>query len=213
MRVAFSKPVHAARARVGQPSPNHGTLTAKPSSHHVHVTLQVTPPTSPCPTLSANAEPVRNVQNTIFSVQCTVWCNQNSTIGFKRLLKNETRSFATFCFLWFSNLFAFINLSVCLSIYLSTYLPTYLLMLYVPNSEFNSQSLINACTSSKLPLCVLPTYDTTQQQQKGCWRVECRYLSSGCREASLFGPKMASEAISECLNLTKFPGGHASRPP
>ena len=40
MRVAFSKPVHAASARIGPHSPNHGTLTAKPSSHHVHVTLR-----------------------------------------------------------------------------------------------------------------------------------------------------------------------------
>ena len=36
---------------------NHGALTAKLSSHHMHVTLWVTPPTSPCPTLSADAEP------------------------------------------------------------------------------------------------------------------------------------------------------------
>ena len=39
VRVAFSKPVHAARARVGPPGPNHGAETAKPSSHHVHVTM------------------------------------------------------------------------------------------------------------------------------------------------------------------------------
>ena len=46
---ALSKPVHAARARIG-PDPNHGTFAAKPSSHHVHVTLRVTAPTSLCPT-------------------------------------------------------------------------------------------------------------------------------------------------------------------
>ena len=45
----------------------------------MHITLWVTPPTSPCPTsscptLSADAE-------TIFSVQCAVWCNQKCTIG------------------------------------------------------------------------------------------------------------------------------------
>ena len=56
---AFSKPVHAARARIGPPGPNHGALTAKPSSHHVHVTLRVTPPISLSPTLSADAEPAR----------------------------------------------------------------------------------------------------------------------------------------------------------
>ena len=55
----FSKPVHAARAGIGPPGPNHGTLTAKPSSHRVHDTLRMTPPTSPCPTLSADTEPAR----------------------------------------------------------------------------------------------------------------------------------------------------------
>ena len=39
LRVAFFKPVHATRARSDQPGPNHGTFTAKLSSHHVHVTL------------------------------------------------------------------------------------------------------------------------------------------------------------------------------
>ena len=51
VRVAFSKPVHAARARIGPHGPNHGTLTAKPSSHHVLVTVWVTPPMSSCPHL------------------------------------------------------------------------------------------------------------------------------------------------------------------
>ena len=55
----MTKTVHAARARVGPHGPNHGTLTAKPSSHHVHVTLWVALSTSPCPTLSADAEPAR----------------------------------------------------------------------------------------------------------------------------------------------------------
>ena len=41
VRVVFSKPVHA---RSGPPGLN---FTAKPSSHHVHVTLRVTTPTSP----------------------------------------------------------------------------------------------------------------------------------------------------------------------
>ena len=35
---------------------NHVALTAKFSSHHVHFTLRVTPPTIPCPTLSADAK-------------------------------------------------------------------------------------------------------------------------------------------------------------
>ena len=54
----FSKPVHAVRAGGGHPGANHGLFKAKPSSHHVHSTLRLTPPTSPCPTLSADAEPV-----------------------------------------------------------------------------------------------------------------------------------------------------------
>ena len=46
-RVAFSKPVHAARAGIGPPSPNHSTLTAKPSSHHVHINLPHPHPSVP----------------------------------------------------------------------------------------------------------------------------------------------------------------------
>ena len=59
VRVVLSQPVHVVRLRDGPSGPNHGPSTAKPSSHHVHVTLWVTPPTSFCPTLSADAEPVR----------------------------------------------------------------------------------------------------------------------------------------------------------
>ena len=59
VRVEFSKPVHAVRAWGGPPGTNHGLFKAKPSSHHVHSTLPVTPPTSPCPTLSTDAEPAR----------------------------------------------------------------------------------------------------------------------------------------------------------
>ena len=51
---------------------NHGLFKAKSSSHHVHVTLWVTAPTSSCPTLSAVAEPARKCAETIFSVQCAV---------------------------------------------------------------------------------------------------------------------------------------------
>ena len=43
----ISKPVHAARARIAPPSPNHGPFTAKPSSHRVHSTLWVTQPPLP----------------------------------------------------------------------------------------------------------------------------------------------------------------------
>ena len=44
MRVALSKPIHAITARIGPPSANHGSFTAKPSSCNVHSTLQATPP-------------------------------------------------------------------------------------------------------------------------------------------------------------------------
>ena len=70
--VVFSKPVHAVRAWGGPAGTNHGLFKAKPSSHHVHSTLPVTPPTSPCPTLSAHAEPARKRTETIFSAQCAV---------------------------------------------------------------------------------------------------------------------------------------------
>ena len=54
------------------PGANRGLLKAKPSSHHVHSTLPMTPPTSPCPTLSAHAEPAHKRAETIFSAQCAV---------------------------------------------------------------------------------------------------------------------------------------------
>ena len=42
------------------------------NSQDVQVTLQVTPPTSPCPTLSADAEPARKCAETMFSAHCAV---------------------------------------------------------------------------------------------------------------------------------------------
>ena len=72
MTVALSRPGHAARVRSGQPSANHVAFTAKPNSCHVYSTLPVTLPTSPCPTLSADAEPARHRAETNFSVQCAV---------------------------------------------------------------------------------------------------------------------------------------------
>ena len=62
----------------GPPGANHGLLKAKLSSHHVHSTLPVTPPTSPCPTLSADTEPARKRAETIFSAQCA---NQKGLMG------------------------------------------------------------------------------------------------------------------------------------
>ena len=64
---------------VAYPVPTMGPFTAKLRSHHVHVTLQVISPTSPCPTLSVHAEPACKRAETICSVQCIVWCNQNCT--------------------------------------------------------------------------------------------------------------------------------------
>ena len=51
VRAVFSKPVHAVSAWAGSLGTNHDLFKAKPSSHHVHSTLWMTPPTSPCPTL------------------------------------------------------------------------------------------------------------------------------------------------------------------
>jgi len=42
----------------GQPRANQGVSQAEPRDGHVVGTLQVHPPTSPCPTLSAEAEPI-----------------------------------------------------------------------------------------------------------------------------------------------------------
>ena len=67
VRVTFSKPVHVARVRIGPLGANHGLFTTKPSSCHVHSTLWVTTPPSPCPTLFADVEPVRKHTETIFS--------------------------------------------------------------------------------------------------------------------------------------------------
>ena len=39
VRLVFSKLVHAVRAGGGSLGANHGLVKAKPSSHHVHVTL------------------------------------------------------------------------------------------------------------------------------------------------------------------------------
>ena len=66
VRVVFSKPVHAVRVWRGPPGTNHGLFKAKPSSHHVHSTLRMIPPTSPCPTISADAEPACKRAATIF---------------------------------------------------------------------------------------------------------------------------------------------------
>ena len=78
VRVVFCKPVHAVRVRGGPHNLNHDSFTAKPSSHHVHVTLEVTPPTSPCPTLSGLKGRGRQVspeesQHMMVGYQWTLW--------------------------------------------------------------------------------------------------------------------------------------------
>ena len=46
-----------AKERNGPPNANQGFSTAKPRGSHAGYTLWVHPPTSPCPALSAGAEP------------------------------------------------------------------------------------------------------------------------------------------------------------
>jgi len=70
---SVSKPVHAVRVGGGPPGTNHCLFKDKPSSHHVNVTL-CDLSTSPCPTLSADAEPAHKRQRLSFlcSAQCDV---------------------------------------------------------------------------------------------------------------------------------------------
>ena len=76
VRVAFSKPIHAARARISPPGPNYGTFTAKHSSHHVYVTLHVTlslpHPSPPLPHFLLTKNPCTSTQRQIFIAQCAV---------------------------------------------------------------------------------------------------------------------------------------------
>ena len=55
VRVAFSKPICATKARIGPSSANQNVSTASHISHHVHFTLWVTPPTFSSPTHSTDA--------------------------------------------------------------------------------------------------------------------------------------------------------------
>ena len=72
--VVFSKPVHALRVGGGPSGANHGLFKAKPSSHHVHSTLQVTPPTSLYPTFLLTQNQRASTQRLSFlcSAQCDV---------------------------------------------------------------------------------------------------------------------------------------------
>lgn len=68
VRVVFSKPPHAARVRIDQPSGNHSPFTAKPRCTAPCGCLH--PP--PCPTVSGDTEPAHNCAETIFSAQYVV---------------------------------------------------------------------------------------------------------------------------------------------
>ena len=57
-RRPFSKHICAKEERNSLPSSDQGLSTAKPRSNHAVCILQVYPPTSPYPTLSAGAEPI-----------------------------------------------------------------------------------------------------------------------------------------------------------
>ena len=62
VRQLVSKSMNAKKDRNGPPSANHGSPTAEPKHSHAACTLQVHPLTSPCPTFSANAEPISKGQ-------------------------------------------------------------------------------------------------------------------------------------------------------
>ena len=74
VRAVFSKPICANKARIGPPSANQGISIDSHNSQHVQVTLWVTQPTFPCPTLSADAESACKRAETFcfFSAHCTV---------------------------------------------------------------------------------------------------------------------------------------------
>ena len=57
VRQFVSKSVYAKKYRDGPFSANQGLSTSEPRHGHAVCTLWVHPPTSPCPTLSAHAEP------------------------------------------------------------------------------------------------------------------------------------------------------------
>ena len=65
---SISQPIHVSRGRIGPPSANHGPFTTKPSTHHVHSILLLTPPTSPGLTLSVHTKLTHKCTET---VQCT----------------------------------------------------------------------------------------------------------------------------------------------
>ena len=83
VRLVFSKPVHAVRARGGPRGLDHGPFKASLAANMC--TAPVGDPTHP---FCWQRKPT---QETIFSAQCAVWCNQKCTTGFngfKAQLKN-----------------------------------------------------------------------------------------------------------------------------
>ena len=67
MRVAFTKPIHATRARIGPPGANHGPFATKASRCQVHSTLWVTPPNLP---LSHNIDRTSADEGRVTGVNC-----------------------------------------------------------------------------------------------------------------------------------------------
>ena len=63
--------VGATKAKIGPPNANQAISNTYHNSHHVHITLRVTPPTSPCSTFSVYTEPMHRDYDSL-SAQCTV---------------------------------------------------------------------------------------------------------------------------------------------
>ena len=72
VKVEFSRPVRVAKTGTGPLGANDGSYTANSSSCHVHSTLWVIAPTSPCPTLSADAEPAHQRTEYLFCAMRSV---------------------------------------------------------------------------------------------------------------------------------------------
>ena len=90
VRVAFSKPVHAAMKGKNWPTRCplwhfYSQAQQPPCACHSACHPLPIPSISTLTTRSADAEPMHNHTETIFTAQCAVWCNQKCTAGFKGL--------------------------------------------------------------------------------------------------------------------------------
>ena len=81
--------VGATKAKIGPPNANQAISKTYHNSHHVHITLWVTLPISPCPTFSVYTEPMRRDYDSL-SVQCTVWLIKSALHGLKGLLRSSS---------------------------------------------------------------------------------------------------------------------------